>query len=320
MNINGFKGSRAGRILAHAHHRVFAGIMSRQVGRFRLDESLLVIGSPRSGTTWLSDALSAGATRCQITEPLDPKYSHAGEYGLGSSRTFRHPDDPWPKGKALFDRIFEGRLWAPESLFGNRLWRIPVIDQLVVKCVRANRLLPWLSHHYPQVRTIYIIRDPFAVVASQLTWPSPPQEVAEDDMALVRNHFSDKEEFVLSLKTPTQFRALQWSLDQLVPFMFGPLSASVVRYEALVREGEELAGRIAAKIDWPWTKASSAMLQRNSRERRTDSPDHTHDSVTERLNHWKKRLSPDQAAQIRHVVGTMGVMRYVEELPEDMAM
>jgi hypothetical protein len=66
--------------------------------------------------------------------------------------------------KRYFDRILAGKIhngwtddWSP----------IRRSRRLLIKEVRANLALPWLSQTYPEIRFIYLIRNPYAVTASR---------------------------------------------------------------------------------------------------------------------------------------------------------
>ena len=53
-------------------------------------------------------------------------------------------------------------------LVGGTVKRLFAV-RLVVKFVRACRLLPWLVEEFPGCRFVYLVRSPYAVVSSQLS-------------------------------------------------------------------------------------------------------------------------------------------------------
>jgi len=142
-------------------------------------EPVVVLGSPRSGTSWLMRLIARPPGYCTIFEPLHHRWwPEARAVGFGGR--------PWEadeRQRVYLEQVFRGEKgrrsirkprWS-EEVGGNpvRLVRGAIkrirADRLVVKFVRACRLLPWLIDAFPNCRYVYIVRNPYAVVSSQLS-------------------------------------------------------------------------------------------------------------------------------------------------------
>ncbi len=121
----------------------------------------LVLGSGRSGTTWLAESIARGHRSRLLFEPFHPTLGcFAGEV-----RLFADPAEGEPRLARVAQRVLRGRA------------RGPYIDQIriaglprgrVVKDVHAANLLPWLRAHHPTVPAIHVVRHPIATSLSRL--------------------------------------------------------------------------------------------------------------------------------------------------------
>lgn len=149
---------------------------------------IIVVGSPRSGTTWVGDVLSADPDIHQNYEP----FNRVSEQPLGGHRwpfqtaivPYASATEPAPNYLAATSRLINQRI--PASYFGRPLagtllsghrsigeWAAPVGEavshhlhrqRLLIKDPLATLMLPWLVANF-NMRAIYIYRHPGGVVA-----------------------------------------------------------------------------------------------------------------------------------------------------------
>jgi hypothetical protein len=280
------------------------------------ERPLLICGSPRSGTTWLNQIFSSAPDILSITEPLHLRSARLRDTGF-LWRTHREADADWPAGRRFFDALFKGRFLPFDVLVANRPWNMWRIQKVVVKCVRANRLIPWLSVNFPELAIIHLIRHPCAVVGSQSHYWSDLEGIADHDMDWVRRYKPDLSDYVSRLDN-FQSRALMWSLDQYIPLQHsGSQAWSTVFYEDLVMDGTNEVTRICRELNISLDQTAKEFLHQNSREWKSDSVDHTTAEATERLGRWRKLLTRDQVKRILDVTSRMGISFYSEELLPD---
>lgn len=148
-----------------------AGGIAEKVGYLRKElflernhdpsRTALVLGSGRSGTTWLAEAIARQHRSRLLFEPFHPRL---GAMGAGG-RLFLDPADRPPGFEQPARRILSGRVRGP-YVDDVRIARLP--RGRVVKDVHASNLLPWLRANYPDVPVVYVVRHPIAASLSRL--------------------------------------------------------------------------------------------------------------------------------------------------------
>lgn len=128
-----------------------------------------VIGSQRSGTTWVAELLDPAQRARLVFEPFHASWSGvARSLGLGWG-TYLPPEVEHPGLGVAVDRIAAGRVRDP---WIDRRNRRRFYRSRIVKDVSATNLVGWLQHRRPADRFLYVVRHPFAVAWSlrQLGW------------------------------------------------------------------------------------------------------------------------------------------------------
>jgi hypothetical protein len=268
------------------------------------EATILVSGSPRSGTTWLASSLSALPSSAVLFEPLQLEHVPAARRAGFRWRTFVPPGRAWPEGERFLRRVFSGRVlngWTAREIAIPRR-----VETWIVKCVRTNRLLPWIAERFNFRRPLLIVRHPCAVVASQLnrSWPA---DVGEAD---TEHPFGDRvNDFVASLPTVEERLAAVWALDTLVPLSSPhPWPWEMLCFEHLVRGGLDVLSGVFS--NWGLS-TPTGIAERLSRLSSTaDARTAGGDPVTS----WRGRLSASQTRRILDVVRRLGIEIYDEDV------
>ena len=121
----------------------------------------LVLGSGRSGTTWLAEALARQHRGRLLFEPFHPLLGSLGE----GARLFADPAAEEPALARSARRVLAGRVRSPH-VDQIRVARLP--RGRVVKDVHAANLLPWLRVRFPAVPVVFVARHPIAASLSRL--------------------------------------------------------------------------------------------------------------------------------------------------------
>lgn len=121
----------------------------------------LVLGSGRSGTTWLAEALARQHRSRLVFEPFHPRLGAMGD----GARLFLDPAERPPAFERAARRVLSGRARGP-YIDHLRIARLP--RGRVVKDVHASNLLAWLRANYPAVPVVYVVRHPIAASLSRL--------------------------------------------------------------------------------------------------------------------------------------------------------
>jgi hypothetical protein len=124
--------------------------------------AILVIGSIRSGTTKLAEALASARSTRLVFEPLNPAESPYAPSGFRGGCYLR-PDASDATLFGTWTRVLKGRVRSDWTDSRNRS---RVATRRVVKCVAANNLVGWLRCHFPRTPIVFVYRHPLAVAAS----------------------------------------------------------------------------------------------------------------------------------------------------------
>lgn len=273
---------------------------------YDLRRTLVIAGTARSGTTWLAELVGSAKGTAIMFEP-----EHLGNVPEAKAIGFGwhpclSPDDRWPAGEVFLERVLKGRVlnaWTTSFMPVSHAVRP---RRWVVKFIRANLLLGWLTVRFPIPPPVLILRHPCATVASQRQqgWivRNPPR--AE---AFFRMH-PHLQGVLDGLTDEWEFHAALWCIETYAPLALSrPHPYLLITYEQLVRHGEATLERVfdhwgvgmpaevRAQVHRPsqTTKAGSALLRR-------EDP----------LSGWQRTLTAEQIARILNVVRRFGLDFY----------
>lgn len=296
-----------------AHRSIVRILAARMRGRFKLADGLLFTGSPRSGTTWLGQLFFCIPKSTILFEPLMignvPEAKAAGfEW-----RTYKRPEESWPDGREFLTRVFEGRSVNPWVLGDLRSIRTAGFARtLIVKSVRANRILPWIVHNLPIRPPLMILRHPCAVVASQMAygaWQKPKRPSAADFLA---DHPQFCEIFE-RVQTPEEFLALTWAIDTFVPLASEHAAKwLLITYEELRQDPHQTLQPVFDT--WGLTAPGDFGRAWDQPSRTTATGSQVSD-----LDGWTRKLSGEQVRRILAVAAAFGLDFYGQAAVPDLA-
>jgi hypothetical protein len=309
----------------------------------------LIAGSGRSGTTWIQDAL---ATANRLRPVFEPLHSYASEAGNRYAHKAISADEDQPELREFLIDVCAGRgprLWTqyrqqarwlfpPPSQFwtrqdAGRCWRYWAkflrefprmtlsgwrVDPLV-KCIRANLMLPWIARHL-DCRIVLVVRHPGAVIESELRsgWnPSFALERFRNDSRL--HELTNGRYVSLLARTLSHVEALatRWVIEnQWVTESATASGITVVHYEKLRSSGGSEWARLCSALDLP-TVPKIDLLTRPSQQSgagRISIP--LEQSKTPR---WMSALTAEETDQVRGILDAVEFDTYVlhEPLPRD---
>ena len=134
----------------------------------------MVLGSPRSGTTWTGNVIATVLKARQVNEPFNHTSFRHVHFDAddrlrelvydGRYHTYIRPD--WPRGSdmnrieaVLMDRRRNSSRDQPQTWF---------LSGRLVKETRANLFMAYLAHNRPDIKMIWIVRNPIKVIESQV--------------------------------------------------------------------------------------------------------------------------------------------------------
>ncbi len=280
---------------------------------------VIISGVTRGGTTWLSELLYS-PDKCLVWEPLLyqelQKYKRPEFYKELGIVPYIPEDEKWEDAQEYFSLLLTGKIQsfytAKSHQSANR--NLFIADKLLIKFCRANLLLPWLTKNF-DIKPIYLIRHPLAVVASQLRHPGyQSMDIKEHIFKINHPKYNDIFEkyryLMVKINSRESLFAHWWAIQQIL-LLNHPEKDSrwvTVSHEKLHRYPAEELNRIAefCSIEIPkdW-------------EKRIRKPSQTAQdfSETDHVSGWKKYLSKEQVSEILDIVHAYGIGLYTD-MPE----
>jgi len=220
----------------------------------KIENTIIISGSPRSGTTWLMEILGTLPRDKTIFEPLHMKFfPEVKELGL-SPRQYLEPPREYPKIRDYLERTFKGEIISNHPHY--RLEFLEVCNRLIytgviAKFVRANRMSPWIAEHFNLKKIYVLVRHPCATIASQMkykiygyfTQPNFPPKKLIIQEALDIPDVDENPWLVNKIKSINSYEellALVWALDTYIPLKYSQkYSFSFVFYEDVITNPEK---------------------------------------------------------------------------------
>jgi hypothetical protein len=200
-----------------------------------------VVGSARSGTTWVAEVLSAAKDTRFIMEPFDERCSQF-RGGLPDA-TYLAPGVHNDRLGLFADRVFSGQLrskWTDQYNHAHH----PV--RRVVKDVRTVALLGWITDRYPEMPTVYVLRHPFATAWSMasLGWGT------HGDLLDPKRRLDavEGEERALLIRQAFLAEVTRWCVEQQRGLRHVQPSTVVAYYEDLVSDPASSFAAIASAL------------------------------------------------------------------------
>jgi len=283
--------------------------------KYDIAETLVVAGSPRSGTTWLAEVLSTLPRSAILFEPEHMlQVPEARRAGL-DWHVMKQPGDQWPEGDAYFQRVLHGRVVTPWTVSHLPLNRAFAPRRWIVKFVDANLMLGWLATRFPVRAPVLVLRHPCAVVGSQLRRGWRLDHAPR--LAAFFDRFPQFKEYVASLQEPVEWSAAHWCLHTYAPLMLPqPLPFIVTTYEQATRHPEQEFGRLFGHWRLPLpeglverTRRPSGTTDLGSEMRKSGDADAG----------WRKALTRTQVEQVLAVVRQFGLDFYTDDPQPDVA-
>jgi hypothetical protein len=277
-----------------------------------IDNTLLLMGSGRSGSTWLSEVLVEAFSCRLIFEPLRRdrvRLSRGVAWG-----SYADPGDDDPELRRVMGRILTGRIRNPlvDSLNTHRFPR-----RRLVKEIRATNLLPWIHAQFPEVPVIYLLRHPVAASwsATQLEWkPFFGEFLGQDRLMegplapfadVITRHRADADLF--------HRHVLRWCMENSVPIgQLAPGSVHVVFYEDLVEDPYGELRRLAEYLRrfgrgrWNFDPTTRLTVDRPSRANYRQTPVM---SASQRLESWVGVVPPPSVERAVALLREFGLDR-----------
>lgn len=248
-----------------------------------VSQTVVVAGTGRSGTTWLGHVIASATRSREIFEPF--LHGQPGDFLLLRRASPMHLDrqlyiapcasckHPWYGSIA---RVMEGQLrcrWTDTST------RPGIYSRRIIKEIRANLFLAYLATTFPRSKFILVVRNPHAVVKSQLVkirdgwvfeW-EPEFVLAQPE--LIRDWLSPYLTHIRCATNRAEKQVLKWCIETLVGTrsVAGLSNVLTVRYDDLCKShsGWEDIAQFVGLERWSQRRFMAAVRVRS----RTSEPE-----------------------------------------------
>lgn len=283
-------------------HPIYARLLRDTAGDSR--RSMIVAGTGRSGTTWLARIISSQLPCRLMFEPFHSRL--VPDYAGFNYFQYMRPEAVNRELFAYCERVFSGAIRHP--------WIDRMVDTVspevrLIKEIRANLFLKWITRNFAGIPHLFVIRHPCAVVQSRmhLGWATDGDiEPFLSQAKLVEDHLADKMDIIGRAATPEQKHAIIWCISNLVPLrQFAAGELNIVFYEHLCTRPEielpRMFGCLGQKYD---PSTIDVVLDQ-------PAPTATRDSAVmrgrDKVTGWKSQLAVRQIDDILSIVEAFGL-------------
>ena len=209
----------------------------------RYNKHVIVLGSARSGTSWVSENLAKPYRYRMLFEPEHPEQTKNGK--LLADQWFDNSSEPSRPAMNYFNKIFKNRVdsdWIAQNSnrkYKRHLWPF-IPKKFVIKFIRLNLSARYL-HDTFKIPIAFITRHPLDLISSQkrvsFPWLYDFTFFQQQDKLV---SFIDKE-FGYQLnaineKSKIEKLAVRWCLENVIPLQYQSIPQNdfhIIKYEDL---------------------------------------------------------------------------------------
>ncbi len=139
------------------------------------ESTIMVLGSARSGTTWTGNVIAGMLNAREIFEPFILHKAGYFYFTANNNRDVKdcnrnyqlyiRPDSP---RNNYTDQIEAVLVKHPRSFWCNRGCDPGFYPRKLIKDIRANLFMAYIAHSRPDIKIIWIVRNPVEVIESQV--------------------------------------------------------------------------------------------------------------------------------------------------------
>jgi hypothetical protein len=281
---------------------------------------ILISGMPRGGTTWFGDLLLNIENSSLLWEPLRPFRFY--EMGLNKFSDelgwfpYIPEDENWDEGHQFFKNLLNCEALNYKSILRHNSFKKTLFDDfMIIKCVTANQMLPWINKKF-DIKTIYLLRHPCAVVSSMMRFDSfknVHNQIHKYKEMKYSSLYYKYEDIIAKLESKEEKIAFIWCVQNIIPLESNKYKEKrlTIFYEDLILKPEEEITRIFTFIG----KKTPTNIYDNF-----NTPSFTTVSGSEilkggnQLSGWKKSLNEKQIDDIINVLKMFKIDLYNEDL------
>lgn len=268
--------------------------------------NVILFGSGRSGTTWVSQIISASGLEL-IFEPFHhsnvPEARHFGQYPTYLTRNEN------THFKNLLINGFQGKIrnsWTLRQNVGE--------ERKVIKTIRSNLIIDWVKANIDAF-TILIIRNPYATILSQIkqNWYNDQEpdlvEALTKNSKLNRDFLKELVSIFPNKYSLIDLISFQWCVQNYVPLNQKILKEDeIIRYETIIDDPLNEIEKLLTQLGCTFSEEVETQIQEASFMSGKDFGKKGYDPKTA----WQKELSDQQKNKIAYYLKEFKLETYAE--------
>jgi hypothetical protein len=269
--------------------------------------SVLLVGSGRSGTSWVPDVLNHDHRYRYIYEPFHSMHVPIARRWL--PRQYVRPDDADPERRSLAEAIFSGRI---RNGYADAYNKSIFVKQRLIKDTRLQLALKWIRDRFPAMPIVYLMRHPCAVVNSRM------QLQRDSDLArqffgqpdLMADHLEPFRSAMLAAKDDFERHMYIWCVENYVPFrQLAPSDVHLVFYEDVCTNPRSVLQKLRAYVGLPFDERALERVSKPSVQARKYHGGGTSAIVTgaSLVDAWRKYVTPERAGRAQQILASFGL-------------
>jgi hypothetical protein len=257
------------------------------------EDDILIFGDPRGGTTWLLELLMHIPRTAVIWEPSHVTLGVMPPSFRFGWRPFVPENVERQDIRELFKDLLLGRMQNQWTTRMSRVQDYIKADKFILKFVRLNGMLPWLTKNFSfRHKPVYILRHPVAVALSQIKAFHECEGDSNFEIpdVIYNEKYLLHKDFLATIKTPIERYVAGWCLHnaQNINHPRAGKDWVIVYYESLLTNPSVELHRIFSElgIEFP-DQMMSEIVKPSQMVYKNDF----YPQVNKQLNKWRTRIS-----------------------------
>jgi hypothetical protein len=276
------------------------------------DDTVILAGSNRSGTTWLSELINFDNRYRFIFEPIQPEVVPI--LGHFRPKQYIRPGDTDPRFLQPIDAIIRGQL--RNSFVDKHNMRL-FARAALIKMIRGHLLLYWLHEQYPSIPKVLILRHPCAVLASKRRldwhWGNEEIDIFLDQEDLVEDHLLPFIDKIRSADSEIEQQMMSWCIENFVLLkQFKEARLHVVFYEHLCADPSNV---LPSLFDFVGRPFDGRVMRKAKQASATSNKDRVHDPK-QNLSSWTRELDDWEIQKCVDILCLFGLDSLYSDRPD----
>ena len=272
------------------------------------DDVILLVGSGRSGTTWAQELINEQYEHRVVFEPFFPKMVPSTPKRL--SGRYISPQKKAHKIDIAIEQVLSGKI---RNRWVDQFNRRAIYRRRLIKSIRLHLALKRVKVRNPQIKIVFMMRHPCAVVASQVKtdWGFRKASVFTKQSDLVDDYLRPFLPYIEQAQSDFEERIYKWAIENYVVLkQFKPDDIHILFYEELVAHPKKTLVDLFHYLQYELKSSWQEAIEKPSVTTISDRVDIKTD---DRLNGWRHQISDDELTRAVEILSVFGLNKIYNE-------